>query len=46
MIQIQDWVVRHHNVIHSPIIEDTLLVKDECIGKHFCLFLFVMHLYY
>ena len=33
MIQIQDWIVKYHSVIHSPITEDTLLVKDECIGK-------------
>ena len=45
MIQIQDWIVKHHNVIHSPIIEDTLLIKDEYIGKYFHLFLFVIYLY-
>ena len=33
MIQIHDWIVKHHNLIHSPITEDTLLVKDEYIGK-------------
>ena len=46
VIQIQDWIVKHHNVIHSPITEDTLLIKDECIGKYFHLLLFVIHLYY
>ena len=35
MIQIQDWIVKHHNVIHSPITENTLLIKDECTGKYF-----------
>ena len=35
VIQIQDWIVKHHNVIHSPIIEDMLLIKDECTDKYF-----------
>ena len=34
MIQIQDWVLKHPNVIHSPITADTLLIKDES-GKYF-----------
>ena len=28
IIQIQDCIVKHHNVIHSPITEDTLLIQD------------------
>ena len=43
MIQIQDWIVKYHSVIHSPITEDTLLIKGECTGKYF---LFVILLYY
>ena len=35
MIQIQDWIMKHHNIIHSPITEDTLLVNDEYTGKYF-----------
>ena len=34
MIQIQDWILKHPNVIHSPITADTLLIKDES-GKYF-----------
>ena len=34
LIQIQDWIMKHHNVIHSPITEDTLLIKDECTGEY------------
>ena len=33
IIQIRDWMGKHHSVIHLPIIQDTLLIKDECIGK-------------
>ena len=46
MIQIRDLIIKHYNVIDSPITEDTLLVKDECTGKYFYLFLFVILLYY
>ena len=46
MIQIQHWIVKHHNVIHSPITQDTLLINDYCTGKYCYLFLFVIHLYY
>ena len=46
MIQIQDWIVKHHNVINSPITEDTLRIKDECTGQYLHLFLFVILLYY
>ena len=35
MIQIQDWILKHPNVIHSPITADTLLIKDEFTGKYF-----------
>ena len=35
MIQIQDWILKHPNVIHSPITIDTLLIKDEFTGKYF-----------
>ena len=46
MIQIQDWIVKHYKVIHSPITQDTLLIKDESAGKYCFSFLFVIHLYY
>ena len=46
MIQIQDWIVKHYKVIHSPITQDTLLIKDESTGKYCFSFLFVIHLYY
>ena len=46
MIQLQDLIVKHHNVIDSPIVEDALLGKDECTGEHFSLFLFVILLYF
>ena len=35
MIQIQDWILKHPNEIHSPITIDTLLIKDEFTGKYF-----------
>ena len=35
MIQIQDWILKHPNVIHLPITADTLLIKEEFIGKYF-----------
>ena len=35
MIQIQDWILKNLNVIHSPITADTLLIKDEFTGKYF-----------
>ena len=34
MIQIQNWIVKHYNVIQSSITENTLLIKDECTGKY------------
>ena len=34
-IKIQDWILKHPNVIHSPIIADTLLIKDESTGDYF-----------
>ena len=34
MVQIQDWIVKHHNIIHSPITKYILLIKDESIGKY------------
>ena len=46
MILIQDWILKHPNVIHSPIIADTLLIKDESTGNYFYLFLFDIHLQY
>ena len=46
MIQIQDWILNHPNVIHSPITAYTLLIIDESIGKYFYLFLFAIILYY
>ena len=46
MIQIQDWILKHPNVIHPPITADTLLIKDESTGKYCFSFLFVIHLYY
>ena len=46
MVQIQDWIVKHHNIIHSPITKDILLIKDESIGNYCYLFLFVIQLYY
>ena len=46
MIQIQDWIVKHHNLTDSPITEGMLLVKDECTGEYFYLLLFVILLYY
>ena len=44
MIQIQDWILKHPNVIHLPITADTLLVKDESTGKYFYFVLFDIHL--
>ena len=35
MIQIQDWILKHPNVIHLPITVDTLLIKDEFTGNYF-----------
>ena len=46
MIQIQHWILKHPNVIYSPIIADTLLIKDESKGEYFYLFLFDIYLQY
>ena len=46
MIQIQDLILKHPDVIDSPIIADTLLIKDEYTCEHFYLFLFDIHLQY
>ena len=35
MIQIQDWILKHPNIIHSPIRADILLIKDEFTSKYF-----------
>ena len=35
MIQKQDWILKHPNVIHSPITAGILLIKDEFTGKYF-----------
>ena len=44
MIQIQDLILKHPNVIHSPIIADTLFIKDESTGEYFYLILFDIYL--
>ena len=46
IIKVQDWIMKHLNMIDSPITNDTLLVKDEYTGKYFYLFIFVIILYY
>ena len=33
MIEIQDWILKHPNVIHLPITADTLLIKNDFTGK-------------
>ena len=37
MIKVQYWVLKYSNVVDSPIISETILVKDEDTGN----FLFV-----
>ena len=46
MIKVQDWIMKHLNIIASPIKNNTLLVKDEVIGTYLYLFIFVILLYY
>ena len=38
MIKVQDWVLKHSNVVTSPITSDTLLVKNEKTGEIFVYF--------
>ena len=44
MIQIQDLILKHPNVKHSPIIAATLLIKDEYTGEYFYLF-YLIYIY-
>ena len=45
MIQMQDWILKNPNVIHSPRTSDTLLIKDESTGKYFSFFSFFYLIY-
>ena len=46
MIKVQNWNMKHSNIIVSPITNDTLLVKDEITDTYLCLFIFISLLYY
>ena len=30
---IQEWIIKHPSVVASPIVKDTILVRDELTGK-------------
>ena len=45
IIKVQDWIMKHLNMIDSPITNDTLLVKDEVKGTYLYFFIFVIHFY-
>ena len=40
MIKVQYWVLKYSNVVDPPIINDTILVKDEDTGNSFICFYF------
>ena len=46
MIKVQDWILKHPNVVASPITNDTLLVKNIEWGKIFYFFLYLVLSYY
>ena len=41
MIMVKDWIIKHPNIIASPITDDTLLVKDEVTGKILFISIFI-----
>ena len=45
IIKGQDCIMKHLNMIDSPITNDTLLVKDEVKGTYLYFIIFVIHFY-
>ena len=43
MIKVKDWIMKHPNIISSPITNDTLFVKDEVTGRYLYLLIFVKY---
>ena len=32
-VKVQDWIIKHFSIVASPIISDTILVRDSQTGK-------------